>query len=292
MSLTCGSGFVTIWDHFQIGDFMEPQGVAAPADGLHFGVPFFEYLQWPVCSQSSLKQGQKSMAHYRAARDGERTMVPTDAMVLGTAMHTAFLEPDEAAQRIAVWRGGARRGKDWEEFKFAYSTRILLTENQETQLNGMVASLRRHPEVRAWQDKIEDVEVACVGDVCGFKMKGRCDALTAAPLIDLKKVADGSAYKVIRAVEDFGYHLQAWIYCQLFKRERFMLICVEDEPPYDVIPYEFSPAYFRSGERQAKQLIERVMECEAKGEWPGRSSKPVLLEPPQWSLPEVEIDGI
>lgn len=261
------------------------------ADGLHLRVPFADYLRWPFYSQSILKEGRKSMAHLRAAFEGERQKEPTDDMLLGSALHCAFLEPEEKVDRVAVWRNGARRGSAWEAFKLEHAARIILTENQDEKLTGMLASLKRHPEVKHWADRVSLtyhqerswVEVSCVGMVNGLRMKGRCDALTSDPLIDLKKVADAGPHKVQWVVEAYGYHIQASIYCRLFNRERFMMICVEDEPPYDVTPYEFSPGYLRRGKREADELIARVLECEEMGYWPGRSDTPVQLEPPAWA---------
>lgn len=258
-------------------------------DALHHDVPFPDYLKWPVMSQSTLKEGRKSMAHLRAALDGERVKVPTDDMILGSALHTAFLEPAEVQERVVVWDGAARRGKEWEAFKSEHSQKIILTQSQSAQLNGMVESLRAHPEVRKWTDKIEAVEVSAVGLIHDLRMKGRCDALTGDPLIDLKKVSDGDPRKVVNAAIQFGYDLQAWVYCQLFGRDRFMLITVEDEAPYDVCPYELSPAMLRRGQREASLLIEQVLECKETGYWPGRSTIPVQLELPEWAASESAI---
>lgn len=259
-------------------------------DGLHLGVPFPDYANWPLMSQSTLKEGRKSMAHLYSALVRERVKVPTGEMTLGSALHTAFLEPEQAAERIAVWEGGTRRGKEWEAFKTEHAAHIILTETQAEQLDGMTNSLRRHPEVCKWRRKIQSVETSCVGMVNGLRMKGRCDALTADPLIDLKKVADGDHRKMINSVLNYGYHLQGWIYGQLFQRDRFMLITVEDEPPYDVCAFELSSAFLRAGKREASSIIERFIECEKTGVWPGRSMEPVELQIPTWAMPDPEIN--
>ncbi len=258
-------------------------------DGIYLNIPFGEYLQWPIMSQSTLKEGQKSMAHLRAAMLKERVKIPTDDMTLGSALHTAFLEPNEAKDRIAVFTGSARRGKEWEAFREDNAKRIILTANQNTQLVGMVESLRRHPEVCRWVDKIQSVETSVIGDVHGLRMKGRCDAFTTEPMIDLKKVADGDTGKFTRDAIKWGYHVQAFVYSELFGRSRFMLITVEDEPPYDVCPYEMSPGMIRQGEREAGAIIKQVLECQETGVWPGRSNVPVMLELPEWAATEPEI---
>lgn len=256
-------------------------------DGLHFNVPFADYLRWPIMSQSSLKEGRNSMAHLAAAVDGERVKVPTDDMVLGSAMHLCFLEPDQAFSRIATWDGAVRRGKVWDAFCESNAGKLLLTVNQSEKLTGMIASLRRHPEVRRWLSKIEHVEVSAVGLVHGLRMKGRCDALTSEPLIDLKKVSDGAQNRILRTVLDYGYHIQGWIYGQLFERERFLILTVEDEPPFDCVAYEMSPALLRQGKREACELIDRVLECQAAGVWPGRSDAVCMLELPEWAADSV-----
>lgn len=252
-------------------------------DGLHFGVKFEDYLHWPILSQSCLKEGKRSMSHLRAAMEGERVKIPTDDMILGTAIHTCFLEPELAFDRIRVYTGGARRGKEWEAFKKDNEGRILLTENQGEKLAGMVASLRRHPEVRKWVGAITDVEVSCIGMVHKMRFKGRCDALTSEPMIDLKKCANGDFDKFIRQALELDYHIQAAIYCQLFNRDRFVFLTCEDDPPYDVSAYELSPAFIRAGDREARDLIEKVAECQESGIWPGRSSGVVQLELPEWA---------
>lgn len=252
--------------------------------GLFPGVPFADYLQWPIPSQSTLKHGRESMAHLKAAMDGERLIEPTDDMILGTALHTAYLEPDEAAERIAVWAGGRRYGKEWTLFREANKGQIIITESQKYQLAGMVESLRQSKLV-SWMTSRVEVEVGVVGDFHGWLMKARCDAISSGAIVDLKKVRSADPRKFTYSIVEYGYHIQAAVYRRLFDRDRFILVCVEDQPPYDVVPYELSPAFVRAGETEAARIIERAQECEKTGIWPGRSGGEVCqLEPPEWLL--------
>ncbi len=252
---------------------------------LRYEVDFTEYLRWPELSQSTLKRGRDSMAHLRAAWDDELVMEPTDDMVLGSALHTTFLEPEHAATRIAVWANGVRRGAAWDGFCMEHAGKYILTSNQHVRLVGMVKSLRKHPEVRKWLSKIEAVEVSTTGTLQSINMKGRVDALTADPLIDLKKVCDGDPRNFARQAYDFGYHIQAHVYSSLFQRDRFILMTVEDQPPYDVVPYELSDEYMRRGEMETNDLLAKVVECLASGVWPGRTSKVETLREPSWIMP-------
>src|SRR5688572_22040706 len=105
-----------------------------PEPGIHLGVPFADYLRWPFLSQSTLKEGRNSMAHLKARLDGQRSITVTDDMVLGSALHCAFLEPELMLQKVAVWDGDARRGKAWDEFCEENAGCFLLTRNMHTKL--------------------------------------------------------------------------------------------------------------------------------------------------------------
>lgn len=263
--------------------------------GLHPGVPFEEYLHWPILSQSVLKEGRASMAHLRSAMDRERVKEVTDDMLLGQALHTCFLEPELMATHVVRWEGGTRRGKAWDEFCAENTGRTILTEGRYENLIGMVRALRRHPFVREWASKIEHVECSVVGTVHGVTMKGRCDALTPEPLVDLKKVRSADPATFTKTVLGFGYDLQAFIYRTLFNRERFVLLAVEGLPPYDVVAYELSPAFLRRAESVVIPLLDRYKFHLERGDWPGRADDVIQLEPPEWLMDgeesEVKIGG-
>lgn len=266
--------------------------VTVPGKGLHKHIDFGTYLRWPFLSQSTLKEGRWSMAHMKAAIDGERVKEPTDDMILGSALHVAFLEPETMPTRVVKWDGGARRGGDWTAFCQEHAGKIILTANMYENLVGMVRALRKHPEVRRWTAKVQDVEVSAIGDVFGVPFKGRTDALTADPLVDLKKVRSADLRMFTNSALTFGYDIQACIYRELFNRDRFMLIAVEDSPPYDVVPFELSPGMIRHGEREAKGLIQSYQNCMRSGVWPGRSDEVVQLELPEWAAARDEAFAI
>lgn len=247
-------------------------------------VPFPTYLQFPEYSQSVLKNGLLSMAHLKAARDKERVLVPTDAMILGSCLHTCFLEPDKAVQRIAVWpeKNGPRRGKDWTAFKDVNADRYIITEAASVDLEGMLKSLRKHPVVKAWMNRIEAVEVVATGEIDGLPMKGRCDALSDDPMFDLKKTTSCDYRAVQNTVIKYGYDIQAAVYRRLFNRDRFVCLFIEDEPPYDVVAYELNSHMLKRADVMLRSLISQVKECESSGVWPGRCDEIVELELPGW----------
>lgn len=260
--------------------------------GIHESVRFWDYLDWPQPSQTSLKAMRESPLAYKAARDGERYITQTDAMTLGSALHTAFLEPETMPDHVIKWTGGRRAGEKWNEFCAEHRDKYILTPAMHETLVGMVQGLRRHPFVREWASKIEATEVSVVGDVHGLEMKGRADALTNDSLVDVKSAADLDERKILYAIKDFGYHVQGSVYRKLFNRDRFVLLFVEKTPPFDVVPVELSPGFLRVGDFLVEQWIEKIAECEASGVWPGRSDKIVTVEPPEWMVPMDMATGI
>jgi len=258
-----------------------PPNCFEPKHGLYFNVQEHEYRAWPLPSQTQFKAGAASPAHMQAAMEAGDS-APTDAKRLGSALHVAFLEPELMPSKVVRWDGGVRKGKAWDEFCDEHATKTILTPAQHEQLVGMVRSLRKHPFVREWQTKVEGVEVSAIGEFCGVPCKGRCDALTPSPLVDLKKVRSGDIRSFTNDIVRYGYHMQAAMYRKLFNRDRFVLLTVEDKAPFDVVPYEMSPALLREGDARLQALVLEYRRCKETGIWPGRSDEIVLIECPEW----------
>lgn len=252
--------------------------------GIHSGVPFPAYLAKACMSQSVLKQGRESMRHMKAAIDRIGIFEITDDMQQGTAMHCGFLEPAEFDRRVVQWTGPRRAGSAWDEFCDEHADQVILTPGHYANAKGMVAALRSHPEVARWAGRIEDVEVSALGMIEGVPFKGRCDALTDDPMWDLKKVRATDDQTINRTIDEFGYHIQAAIYRELFQRDRFCLGFVEGTAPYDVRPVELSPMWMKIGRSEMLGLIQRYKYSIAHRVWPFRSEEVDTIEPSDWLL--------
>ena len=270
--------------------FDEPVITVPRPDGLYPNLPFEEYLKLPFWSYSSLEHARKSAAHARAARLGG-SKKPTDDMQLGSALHVAILEPDQVGKRIAVWIGDVRKGKVWEAFKNTNKGRIILTKNQFDQLFIMSQAVHASPFAKEILPKIIDVELSKIGTINGLRIKSRLDARTSDTILDIKKVQSADTRAFTRAVTTYSYDIQAALYCRMFDMDKFVFLCIENEPPCDVVPFIVSHDMLTNGGRKLDQCIETVRAAEKSGLWPGRSSTPVLLEPNPYDVaPEVEYE--
>lgn len=252
------------------------------ATELHRNVPFEDYLHWLAMSQSVLKQGRKSMLHLNAAIC--EVVTPTDAMRLGSALHTAFLEPDLFDGRVVEWSGKTRNGKAWDAFRADHAGQTILTSGYYRNVLGMVGQLRKNADVIMWAETVgpDDVEVSARGMIDGVLFKARVDALTAAPLWDLKTISSTERRVIDRAIYDYGYHIQAYIYTTVFERDRFILGFVESTAPYDVAVVELSDNWIEYGGVEARRLIEQFKACLETDTWPGRYAGSILADPPEW----------
>lgn len=268
-----------------------------PDDGLYHDVPFADYLAWKLPSQSSLKAGRVTMAHLKAALDGERTQKVTDDMTLGSALGVAFLEPAQMVGRVILWdpKNGSRKGAKWEAFKAEHANKAILTESMYKKLDGMVKSLRRNPAVRKWVSTIEAVEVSAVGKLEGVKVKGRADALpVSGPIVDIKKVTSCDDRTIAAVVERLGYFIQGGLYRKLFKRTGFELLCVEGTYPHDVRRVTFSEKYLNDGYDTVTGILNGMKHCQQTGVWPGYGDEPLELDVPAYrdnGADEITIGG-
>ena len=266
---------------------------------LHLNMPFEEYRKVKRVSQSTLKHGRTSMRHLKHAMDnpGETT----DAMRLGSALHCACLEPALMADEVAVWKQ-RRAGEEWKAFESDNEHRIILTETQYGLLKGMASALRQHPVFREWIGRIQEVEVSAFATLEGVECKGRTDALTDEPLIDLKSTGDLDIGRFIRTTISLGYDIQGALYTRLFERERFMLLVVESKPPYDVVAFELKQSQLDAGWRGftnryadhvlgAKELLHLYKQCEEQNYWPGRSDELIEVHAPEEINEQVRISA-
>lgn len=269
----------------------QPTRESAPVKakpGLFQRMPFAEYLAIPALSQSVLQHGRNdfgSMKHLQAAMIIESVEKVTDQMVLGQAVHTAFLEPELAADRIATYTGDRRVGKEWDQFRFENSGRIILTRTAAEKLQGVVNALRANEQMQKWMNAVQQVEMSCIGSIQRLPFKGRCDALMPAVIADLKMIPSTDERAVDARIWEFGYHIQGWIYTKLFNRPRYALAFVESESPWDVRTVELSPEWLKLGEKEATGIIEQVKFCRKKyggKPWPGRYRHIDVIKPPEW----------
>ena len=251
------------------------------AHGLHAGVPPLVYHAQCVgmASKSALDKIEQSPAHMKSWLD--RTVKPTPAMELGSALHMALLEPEDfAASYVVEPNFGDCRFKEAKENRAAWRKEhdglALLEPDDAEAISGMCASVRAHPKASLllsggspeltirWRDAATGVECKARADY------HRADIATG---IDVKTTGDARARSFSYSVVDYRYDVQQIFYSEGFAAvgaplEQFAFIAVEKTHPYAVAVHVIAADDLVDGTEALRANLEAFAECTRTGIYP------------------------
>lgn len=272
-----------------------------------YELPAREYHRLPAISKSQLDRIARSPMHYRHWMDTPSEQ--TRQMVLGSALHTAvlephlfnsqyFVEPSNAPQDLRRFRSAKKPSAEtleaiawWDKFAETTTGLTMLTADEMAQIAGMSGAISAHEMASAALVGQRELSVIANEPETGALCKVRPDCWNA-PLnliADLKTCADASPRAFARSCANYRYHVQAALYlaiCQAagLDAESFCFVAVESVAPYAVMVYDLDVPSLVAGMTQAQRDIKRLIECRAANHWPAYSTKPITLTLPEWSL--------
>jgi len=223
----------------------------------------------------------------------------TDAMDFGTAAHAMLLEDKRVyvpIPRCALNKDGHRKGPMWKEFAAIHEGKILLTTDQQSTLECMVAELRRHKKAAQLLGCRGEREhtIHWTDDETGLDMKCRIDIVLEGMAIigDYKTCADAAKFDT--QLYDMGYHRQDALYRDAVKSvtgepPQFLFVVQQKSPPYTVRVAPLSPQLVTIGRMQNRQDIAGLIRCRDDDFWDdpshGRVEQPI--EPKPWMIQSV-----
>tara|TARA_B100000700_G_scaffold148842_1_gene165704 strand:+ start:895 stop:1692 length:798 start_codon:yes stop_codon:yes gene_type:complete len=252
-------------------------------------VPFSQYLNDPAVGASMIKIMCKAgpEVYYRTIVDpAAKITPPTPAMLLGSLVHCAVLEPTELEARYE--KCGPRNTKAGKEEATDIISRGLtpVTHSDWDLMEGMVDAIRSHdaasslfaegqPENSYWWDD----------KASGLCCKCRCDWVNGSTIIDLKTTVAGGASpkEFAKTVTHFGYHLQAAHYLRSGAGTRFVFVAVEKAWPFTVGLYELDQEAIDLGNEQIDKALAQIAECYRSNQWPGYAEEITTLNLPRWA---------
>lgn len=265
-------------------------------EGIHKRTTFDAYRAIDALNITRLKEMGKSPLHYQYRLLNPRT---TEPMRLGSAGHTAVLEPHRFLAEYALWdertESGTvrpRRGKAWEAFQASQGTRTIVRAEEHATAMAMRDAVRGHaaamkylrrgdPEVAmVWADP--DLKRLCKGRVDWLTRDGNCDVL-----VGLKTARDARPIGFGNAAARLGYHLQWAFYRDGYEAlsghiARVIEIVVESTPPHDVVVYIVPAEVIEAGRDEYRRLAALLAECETSGRWGGAADEEQILSLPSW----------
>lgn len=288
------------------------------APGIYDGIsrPFVPAPAYHAC-RTRLSRGQlwtlykKSAAHLKWELDNPTP--PTQAMLRGSALHTAVLEPDRFALEYLVpdedvlacdrrTKDGKARFNDWlEEAKSAARAPLGWDPHEEKfhreDVRAVVAiakKLSADPALtRLFRDGEGRTEATYCWDEDVSKFRIRLDRVNKTRqgwvLVDLKSANDAGPKAFQRAVVDYGLHFQAGMYSDGFRACRdeeprgFYFVVYETEPPYAHAFYRAAEDVVDAGRFEYRAAAAALRECVESGKWPGYAENGIqTLNLPGW----------
>ncbi len=232
-------------------------------------------------SYSSLKAFGKSPNHYLQYINREQ--VTTPAMIKGSAFHCLTLEPLKFNEQYAVAPKVDRRtkaGKEtWANFSSENEAKEIITTQDYHDIVKMSEGFYGYEHSASLITN--EVEEHIKGKIEGLEFHGYADIVGDYFIADLKSCQDASPDKFMRDAFNYDYDLQAAIYLELTKKDRYYVIPIESSAPYNVAVYEMSQEMIEAGRKKLFQLIEKFKEWDGMPET--YSQKIELLTLPAWA---------
>jgi PDDEXK-like domain of unknown function (DUF3799) len=268
--------------------------------GIYKKLTYAEYVALGGLRVGSLLGMKRSPKHYRHALANSKQ---SDALRLGKALHTAVLEPQHWDRDIAIWTGERRTkaGKAaYASFQLASLTKTELTENERDTTKAMAEAVKADPIASHYLDLpgMTEVSITAEDRQTGRLLQCRPDHLAPGKaIIDLKKSRDPAPWVFGRDAPKFGYHSRAAFYQDVVyeatgERLPYVFVTVEGVPPYDVVVFNTvqSPEVMHAGRDEYRELLNKLIDCERTGEWPGIGGGNELdLTLPAYALGDDEI---
>ncbi len=256
------------------------------------GMPAAEYHAHPAVSRSDLALVRQCPALYRAKLDGLLERAESQAMRLGTLIHTAVLEPAELEKRYAAFDGrcGTKAHHAAQE---ANPGRELVKPADLERAQAMRESVANHPAAsRLLAEGEAELSIFWCDAETGIECKCRPDWLTpAGDVVDLKTASCASPDEFARSVWRYRYDVQSAFYADGCRAtgldvRRFVFVAVEKEPPHLVAVYELDAMDAELGRKRYKQDLATLAACIEADDWPGYGDTVQPLSLPRWAYYE------
>lgn len=266
-------------------------------------IPYEKYRALAGVNISTLKEIARSPMHYKHRLENPKQ---STALRLGTAAHTATLEPERFIADYAIWdrvtdggNAAPRRGQWWDAFCAENADKEIINFNEHLTAKNIAKSIRSNPDAMKYlATGYPEVIMEC--EMRGRQCKGRIDWISKVDggpvIVGIKTTRDVREFQFARQAAQLGYHLQwAWYYDMYATIKQGLIpkmveIVVENGDVPAVAVYVITDETIDQGRKEYMKLLERLAECEAKNDWPGPFTGEQALLLPSWAYDEQEIE--
>jgi len=258
-----------------------------------------EYHRGPGISKSHLDAiASKSPRHYwhKYLNPDREPEEPTPAKVLGSAVHSAILEPDLFTQQYVANPGIERRsnaGKaEYAAFLAENTGKTILTDEQMQAALAVRDAVHRHPVAAGLlRGGVAEQSFYAADPEYGELIKCRTDYLAGDMIVDVKTTDDASPNGFGKSAANFRYPLQvAWYHDVLDAAfgehpPHWVFLAVEKEPPYAIGIYFVEPEDVQRARLAGRRDLARIISHRRAGHWPDYGAEALPLSLPTWWKP-------
>lgn len=246
-------------------------------------------------SSSGLKQMLRSPAHYKFQAHGE----PTRAMVLGTAIHTALLEPDRFAHEYVLLRDVKdRRSSEYKQAVKVHGSENVLVSSEADKVAGMQETVLSNPAMseRLQAEGWRELSLFVRDPETGVLIRVRYDLLSVSGIaVDVKKCQDARPEEFSKAIFNYDYDLQAALYSDAFEWATrkpigaFEFAAIEEKMPHGHKLYQPCETTLQEGRAKYREALDLFAQCEAANDWPSlQCDGPEIISLPSWRMAQIE----
>jgi hypothetical protein len=135
-------------------------------------------------SFSSLKAFARSPLQFIDYKENKKE--PTPAMLFGTLVHRALLEPEKYSRTVAVWEGGRRGTNAHKDFVAANEGKDIVTATEAMDIRTLCHRVEAHPYAGAMLKQCQKFELPFEIEQCGVPHRGIIDGIGSWFMLDLK----------------------------------------------------------------------------------------------------------
>lgn len=200
-------------------------------------------------------------------------------MILGAGADIVTIE-------AADWR--TKAAKDQRDEAYAEGKTPIL-EKDWRKADKVVAAFRDHPTASALiTNGAPEVSVYWEDPWSGVACRGRIDWLRSDVAVDVKTTQHADPRQFAKSVAEYGYHQQsAWYLDGLHKSgwegRDFLFVTVSVNAPYLVSVIRLDDAAIQKGRELNQLALERYVECQLSGLWPGHGYGIHTISLPSWA---------
>lgn len=251
-----------------------------------------------VVGKSDLDLIDRSPAHYAYRESSSQSR----AMVMGSAIHSAILEPDLFANEYKLLTDVKdRRSSAYKEAIKHRHEDFVLTGPESQRIKGMQSGVSNNQEAFniLTQEGRAELSVITKDPETGVGVRCRIDWLTkSGHALDLKKTQDAREAAFARSVAAYRYHVQEAFYRDVWKWETgeelssFRFLAIEENLPHASVIWTLDDEAVSHGRSLYRKALNTYAECLEKDSWPFYTDQPEILSLPSWAAPDIDEDFV